>query len=94
MDEKNQMPVRKETIESLKNIMKNRRFILKDDGAITVQTLSNIKKYHYRLVQDIDESEWNLNDPSTSIEEGKAFRDIMKGLIAMNELADNKKLVL
>jgi len=90
MVRKNQMPVGKETMHSIRALLKNRRFILKDDGAISVDTLSNIKKFHYRLIQDLDESEWDLDDPQISTEEGKAFRNIMKGLIAMNELADSK----
>lgn len=78
----------KETFYSLGYTMKNKRFIVKDNGTITIETLSNIRKYHYRLIQDVDESNWNFDDPSVGVNEGRGLRDIIKGLRAMNIIAN------
>jgi hypothetical protein len=71
-----------ETLLSTLSITKNKRFAVDSEGNTGLATLGNIKKYRYKLIQDVQISDWNTD----GVKNVQVLEHIINALTAMNKI--------
>jgi len=70
----------------LKWRLKSKRLVMTEDGKIFAATVDDIKKYKYRLVENIPKSEWGLEDPDMSEADQEKIEEFRNIVISINTI--------
>ena len=70
----------------LKWRLKSKRLVMTEDGKIFAATVNDIKKYKYRLVENIPKSEWGLEDPDMSEADQEKIEEFRNIVISINTI--------
>ena len=73
----------------LKWRLKSKRLVMTKDGKIFAATVDDIKKYKYRLIENIPKSEWGLEDPDMTEADQEKIEEFRNTVISINTILES-----